>query len=75
MQKNLLSILIFFVAVFIPVVGHAADIFLEKSKLNIVGEIRPGDAERVAKSVIEQITKNGQKIESVWVNSRRWRCR
>lgn len=69
MQKNFLLVLIFFVATFIPLVGHAADIFLGKSKLNIVGEIRPGDAERVAQSAIEQVTMNKRKIASVRVNS------
>lgn len=69
MQKKSLLVLILFVTAAIPVAGYAADIFLEKSRLNIVGEIRPGDAERVAQSAIEQVTKNKKKIDSVWLNS------
>jgi hypothetical protein len=69
MPNKLLLVLAFLVTAITPAVGHAADVFLEKFRLNIVGEIRPGDAERVAQSAIEQVTKNRKKIASIWVNS------
>ena len=69
MRKKFLSQLLCLVTAWNPVVVQAADIFFERSRLNIVGEIRPGDAERVAQSAIEQVTKNRKKIDSVWLNS------
>jgi ATP-dependent protease ClpP protease subunit len=69
MPNKLLLVLAFLVTALTPAVVHAADVFLEKFRLNIVGEIRPGDAERVAQSAIDQVTKNRKKIASVWVNS------
>lgn len=69
MQSKFLFSLIFFSIAFTSLACHSADVFLEKTRLNIVGEIRAGDAERVAQSAIEQVTKNGRGVVSVWVNS------
>lgn len=69
MAIKFLQTLVFLFAIITPNIGQAADIFLEKFRINIIGEIRPGDAERVAQSAIEQVTRNRKKISSVFVNS------
>ena len=69
MANKLLLTLLFLFTAFVPAVGKAADVFLEKFRLHIVGEIRPGDAERVAQSAIEQFTRNKKYVAFVFVNS------
>lgn len=61
--------LVFLAGAIHPTFGHAADVFLEKHNLNIVGEIRSGDAERVAKSAIEQVIRNRKIISRIVVNT------
>lgn len=46
--------LLLLVASLFPLGAMAADVFVEKSSLNIIGEIRRGDAERVADAIAQQ---------------------
>lgn len=61
--------LVLILATIIPLHGAAADIFLEQFRLNIVGEIRSGDAERIAQLSVDQVIKKKRRIGYVYLNS------
>jgi hypothetical protein len=69
MTNKIYLALAFFLTALSPQDGRAADIFPGKNALNIVGQIRPGDAERFAQLASEQVTKNKSKVAFVFVNS------